>query len=47
LSPDYPPLVFAFHDKVTIPPSRVRKVLVNEVGLAEADARTLLSTRRI
>jgi predicted RNA binding protein YcfA (HicA-like mRNA interferase family) len=47
LSPDYPPLVFAFHDKVTIPPSRVRKVLVKEVGLAEADARTLLSTRRI
>jgi predicted RNA binding protein YcfA (HicA-like mRNA interferase family) len=47
LSPDYPPLVFAFHDKVTIPPGRVRNVLVNEVGLAEADARTLLSTRRI
>jgi predicted RNA binding protein YcfA (HicA-like mRNA interferase family) len=47
LSPDYPPLVFAFHDKATIPPSRVRKVLVKEVGLAEADARTLLSTRRI
>lgn len=47
LSPDYPPLMFAFHDKATIPPSAVRKTLVNEVGLAEAEARKLLLTRRI
>lgn len=47
LSPDYPPLVFAYHDSTTIAPRGVRKTLVDEVGLAEADARTLLSNRRI
>ncbi len=42
LSPDYPPLMFAFHDNATIPARGVRKTLVNEVGLAEAEARKLL-----
>jgi len=41
-SPAYPPLSFAFHDKVTIPSSHVRKILVKDVGLAEAEARKLL-----
>jgi hypothetical protein len=34
--------MFAFHDRATIPPDGVRKTLVDEVGLAEADARKLL-----
>jgi predicted RNA binding protein YcfA (HicA-like mRNA interferase family) len=37
----HPPLLFSFHDKDTIPPGLVRKILVNDVGLAEADARNL------
>jgi predicted RNA binding protein YcfA (HicA-like mRNA interferase family) len=41
-SPDYPPLTFAFHDRATIPPSGVRKTLVDEVGLSEIEARKLL-----
>jgi predicted RNA binding protein YcfA (HicA-like mRNA interferase family) len=42
LSPDYPPLLFAFHDKATIPPWMVRKILIQDLGLAEAEARKLL-----
>jgi predicted RNA binding protein YcfA (HicA-like mRNA interferase family) len=41
-SPDYPSLTFAFHDRATIPPSGVRKTLVDEVGLSEVEARKLL-----
>lgn len=37
-----PPLVFAFHDGVEIPPGLVRKILVKDVGLSEADALALL-----
>ena len=47
VSPAFPLLVFAYHDKATIPPSGVRKTLVSEVGLAEAEARKLLLTGRI
>jgi predicted RNA binding protein YcfA (HicA-like mRNA interferase family) len=46
LSPDYPPLMFAFHDSATIPPHGVRKTLVDEVGLGEGEARKLLLSRR-
>lgn len=42
LSPDYPPLLFAFHDKATVPPWMVRKILIHDLGLAEAEARKLL-----
>jgi predicted RNA binding protein YcfA (HicA-like mRNA interferase family) len=42
LSPDYPPLLFAFHDNVTIRPHVVRKILLRKVGLAEEEARKLL-----
>lgn len=41
-SPDYPPLTFSFHDKATIPAGLVRKILVQDVGLAEDEARKLL-----
>ncbi|HEX6601140.1 MAG TPA: type II toxin-antitoxin system HicA family toxin, partial [Solirubrobacterales bacterium] len=38
-SPVYPSLTFAFHDSATITPAGVRKVLVDEVGLADNKAR--------
>jgi hypothetical protein len=38
----YPPLVFAFHDRATVPPGMVRKVLVRDVGLAADEALRLL-----
>jgi predicted RNA binding protein YcfA (HicA-like mRNA interferase family) len=41
-SPGFPPLTFAFHDGVTIPGRLVRKILVNDVGLDEREARKLL-----
>jgi len=37
-----PALTFAFHDKDTIPGGMVRKILVDQVGLDEAEARKLL-----
>jgi len=42
LSPDYPPLLFAFHDGATIRLHIVRKILLRDVGLAESEARELL-----
>jgi predicted RNA binding protein YcfA (HicA-like mRNA interferase family) len=42
LSPDYPPLLFAFHDGATVRPHIVRKILLRDVGLAEDEARELL-----
>jgi predicted RNA binding protein YcfA (HicA-like mRNA interferase family) len=42
LSPNYPPLTIAFHDKRTVRGSHVRKILVLDVGLAENEARRLL-----
>jgi predicted RNA binding protein YcfA (HicA-like mRNA interferase family) len=36
------PLTFAFHDKATIPPGLVRKILVRDAGLAEDEALKLL-----
>jgi predicted RNA binding protein YcfA (HicA-like mRNA interferase family) len=42
LSPDYPPLLFAFHDRATVEPRVVRKILLRDVGLAGDEARKLL-----
>jgi predicted RNA binding protein YcfA (HicA-like mRNA interferase family) len=42
LSPDYPPLVFAYHDQETVRPQAVRKILVRDIGLVEDEARKLL-----
>ena len=41
-APGLPPLTLAFHDRATIAPGLVRKILVEDVGLAEDDARRLL-----
>ncbi|MGN6371524.1 MAG: type II toxin-antitoxin system HicA family toxin [Solirubrobacteraceae bacterium] len=37
-----PPLTFAFHDADTIPGGMVRKILVDQVGLDEDEARKLV-----
>ena len=37
-----PTIRFAFHDKVTVRPRLVRKILVDDVGLDEDEARDLL-----
>jgi predicted RNA binding protein YcfA (HicA-like mRNA interferase family) len=42
LPPDYPPLVFAFHDRATVRSHVVREILLGDVGLAEDEARKLL-----
>jgi predicted RNA binding protein YcfA (HicA-like mRNA interferase family) len=41
-SSGYPPLGFAWHDGVTIPPGLVRKVLTRDVGLSIEEAKELL-----
>lgn len=41
-SPGYPTLLFSYHDGVTIPPGVIRKYLVKEIGLSEADALELV-----
>lgn len=41
-APGRPSFTFAFHDKATIKPALVRKILVKDVGLAEDEARKLL-----
>lgn len=38
----YPPLLFAFHDKQTIPPGLVKKILTRDVGLDEDEANGIL-----
>lgn len=38
----YPDLLFSFHDRVTVPPGAVRKILTRDVGLSERDALALL-----
>ncbi len=42
----YPPLTFAWHDRVTIPRGLVRKVLVQDVGLSINEAREVLKLPR-
>jgi predicted RNA binding protein YcfA (HicA-like mRNA interferase family) len=37
-----PDINFAWHDKATIPPSRVKKLLVNRIGLTEEEAHDCL-----
>jgi predicted RNA binding protein YcfA (HicA-like mRNA interferase family) len=41
-SEEHPPLTFAFHLKQSLPPGVVKKVLVSDVGLSEAEAIDLL-----
>jgi predicted RNA binding protein YcfA (HicA-like mRNA interferase family) len=41
-SPDHPPLLFSFHDGVTVTPRLVRKILVQDVGLGADEALRLL-----
>lgn len=41
-APGRPPLTFAFHDSATVPSGLVRKILTQDVGLAEEEARKLL-----
>ena len=42
-APDRPGLVFAYHKGQTFPPGLVRKILVKDVGLSEAEALELVS----
>ena len=37
-----PRILFASHDRHTLPPGRVRKILVDDVGLEEQEALDLL-----
>jgi predicted RNA binding protein YcfA (HicA-like mRNA interferase family) len=41
-APGRPPLTFAFHDRATVAPGLVRKVLCRDVGLPEDEALKLL-----
>jgi Predicted periplasmic or secreted lipoprotein len=41
-APGRPPFTFAFHDKATIRPALVRRILVKDIGLAEDEAHKLL-----
>ena len=41
-SSGYPDLFLAFHDKATVAPGLVRKILVDDVGLTEEEALSLL-----
>ena len=41
-APGRPPVIYAFHDRHTVPPGRVRKILVDQVGLDEQEALDLL-----
>lgn len=41
----FPPLLFAFHATVELPPGLVRKILVTDIGLDEARALALLGMR--
>ena len=38
----YPELTWAHHDRATLPPGLVRKILVEQVGLSEEEALGLL-----
>ena len=38
----YPKLIFAYHEGATVPSGAVRKMLVKDVGLDEAEARRLI-----
>ena len=38
----YPDVTFSFHDKATVPPGAVRKILTRDVGLQVEEALKLL-----
>jgi hypothetical protein len=37
-----PKLLWSYHDRATVPPGVIRKYLVNQIGLSEAEALALL-----
>lgn len=39
---DRPKLLWSYHDAADVPPGVIRKYLVNQIGLSEAEALTLL-----
>lgn len=39
---DRPPLLFSYHDRATVPPGVVRKILVKDVGLTVDEALDVL-----
>jgi predicted RNA binding protein YcfA (HicA-like mRNA interferase family) len=41
-APDRPPITFSFHDRQTIRPATVRRILCDQVGLDEEEALRLL-----
>ena len=41
-APGRPSITFAFHDRATVSPGLVRKVLCRDIGLAEVEALKLL-----
>lgn len=41
-APNRPALMLAFHERTTIAPGLVRKILIDDVGLTEDEARRLL-----
>jgi predicted RNA binding protein YcfA (HicA-like mRNA interferase family) len=42
VSEKYPPLLFSFHDGVTVAPRLVRKILLQDVGLTAEEAEEVL-----
>lgn len=38
----FPPLIYAFHDGIEVPPGVVKSILVKALGLTEDDALELL-----
>lgn len=45
-APDRPSLILAFHNDEDIPPGLVRKILVKDIGLGEAEALALIRGKR-
>lgn len=40
-----PDILFSYHEGVTVPPGVVRKILINDVGLSEAEAQQILGMK--
>lgn len=40
-----PPLTFAFHDRMSLPPGVVRDILVKQVGLSQDEALKVVSAK--
>lgn len=45
-SPGRPPILFSYHEGATVPPGVVRKVLMKDAQLEEAEALRLVTRRR-